>query len=515
MTKKNFIAIILLLAISLASILYVQFNWISDLNQLNEDRFKKDVQDVLYVINQRLEEKEIINLTKDNLQAKFKIRRSNEMGGIELIESTFNKKTITSDESTPSENALQFDIEAGNINDSEVKSEINASIMIEDIEDFTVDSAIQNQINKVLDRSEMIQIILNKLLTNDRSIKSEFDANLLEKIIEVSLIKKNIDIDYEFLIFNKETNEILLSNSNNPKVLNSEFSINLFQNDLIDSNLDLYIYFPGQDQYIGENNFYSLMFSVLFIILIVACFYYVFLKLFELNKLSDIKNDFIDNMTHELKTPISTISLACEVLLDKDVKSGNSREKYLGIINQENKRLGGQVERVLDIAKTEKDNYKLELKKINIHTIIEDSFSIIKFKVEKRGGKIISNLNAKNSHINGNEHHLLNVFNNLLDNANKYSLDKPIIIVESNNKKDSLEVNIIDNGLGIKKSNLDKIFDKFYRESQGNIHNVKGFGLGLSYVKNILKKHKATIAVESSINKGSKFKVIFKTYNEK
>ena len=208
MTKKNFIAIILLLAISLASILYVQFNWISDLNQLNEDRFKKDVQDVLYVINQRLEEKEIINLTKDNLQAKFKIRRSNEMGGIELIESTFNKKTITSDESTSSENALQFDIEAGDINDSEVKSEVNASIMIEDIEDFTVDSAIQNQINKVLDRSEMIQIILNKLLTNDRSIKSEFDANLLEKIIEVSLIKKNIDIDYEFLIFNKP--EILL-----------------------------------------------------------------------------------------------------------------------------------------------------------------------------------------------------------------------------------------------------------------------------------------------------------------
>ena len=317
MTKKNFIAIILLLAISLASILYVQFNWISDLNQLNEDRFKKDVQDVLYVINQRLEEKEIINLTKDNLQAKFKIRRSNEMGGIELIESTFNKKTITSDESTPSENALQFDIEAGDINDSEVKSEVNASIMIEDIEDFTVDSAIQNQINKVLDRSEMIQIILNKLLTNDRSIKSEFDANLLEKIIEVSLIKKNMDIDFEFLIFNKETKEILLSNSNNSEVLNSEFSINLFQNDLIDSNLDLYLYFPEKDKYIGENNFYSLMFSVLFIILIVACFYYVFLKLFELKKLSDIKNDFIDNMTHELKTPISTISLACEALLDK------------------------------------------------------------------------------------------------------------------------------------------------------------------------------------------------------
>ena len=135
--------------------------------------------------------------------------------------------------------------------------------MIEDLDDFIVDSAIQNQINKVLDRSEMIQIVLNKLLTNDRTITSDIDINIIEKIIDISLVRKKMDIDYEFLIYDKELNKIVISNSENPKILKSEFSINLFQNDLIDSNLDLYIYFPDKDKFIGENNFYSLMFSVL------------------------------------------------------------------------------------------------------------------------------------------------------------------------------------------------------------------------------------------------------------
>ena len=498
----------MLLAISLASILLVQFNWISDLNRLNEDRFKKDIQDVLYIVNQRLEEKEIINLTKDNLQATFKVRRSNNDGGIELIESTFNKKTIKDNEITTTDGSLQFDIESGDNNQIDNKSGINASIMIEDLDDFTVDSAIQNQINKVLDRSEMIQIVLNKLLTNDRTITSDIDINIIEKIIDVSLVRKKMDIDYEFLIYDKELNKIVISNSENPKILKSEFSINLFQNDLIDSNLDLYIYFPDKDKFIGENNFYSLMFSVLFIVLIALCFYYVFLKLFDLKKLSEINNDFIDNMTHELKTPISTISLACEALLDKDVKL-KSKEKYVTIIDKENARLGSQVERVLDIAKTEKNSYRFELKRVDIHKIINSSLNIIEFKISKRKGKILKKLDADNSTILGNERHLLNVLNNLLDNANKYSMESPEIFVETKSSTDYIDIIIRDKGIGIKKSSLNKIFDKFYREPQGNIHNVKGFGLGLSYVKNILDKHNAKISVNSKINVGTEFNIKF------
>ena len=514
MNRKNFIVIIILLVVSLVSILFVQFNWISDLNRLNEDRFRKDIQHVLFMINERLEEKEIINLTKDNLQATFKIRRSNESGDIELIESTFNKKTLDSSASLISENSLQFDIESGDTDNSEINSNVNASIQIEDLQSLNLDSSMQSQINKILDRSEMIQIILNKLLTNDRTIKSDFNIDLINKMIMVNLSKMNINIDYEFLIYNNETNEIELSSSNNAQILKSEFSINLFQNDLIDSNLDLYLYFPEQSSYIEENNFLSMVFSTIFLTLIAFCFYYVILKVFELKKLSEIKNEFIDNMTHELKTPISTISLACEALMDRDLKKVGSREKYINIINDENKRLGGQVENVLSIAKTEKASYKLDLKKLCVHEIIKDSININTFKIQKRGGVIKHNLIADISLIQGNYDHLLNVFNNLLDNSNKYSLENPIIKISSLNTKNFIEILISDQGIGIKKSNIDKIFDKFYREPQGNIHNVKGFGLGLSYVKNILTKHNASISVESVVNKGTIFKIRFKKTND-
>ena len=219
-------------------------------------------------------------------------------------------------------------------------------------------------------------------------------------------------------------------------------------------------------------------------------------------------------MTHELKTPISTISLACEALMDKDFKKVGSRDKYLNIINDENKRLGGQVENVLSIAKTEKSNYRLELKELCVHEIIKDSVSINNFKVEKRGGSIKQNLTADTSFILGNYDHLLNVFNNLLDNSNKYSLEKPLIKISSSNNKEFMDILISDHGIGIKNSNIDKIFDKFYREPQGNIHNVKGFGLGLSYVKNILNKHKASISVESVLNKGTIFKIRFKNIKD-
>ncbi len=510
MNKKNFILIIALLVLSLVSILFVQFNWISDLNRLNEDRFKQDIQHVLYMINERLEENEIINLTKDNLEATLKIRRSNDKGGIELIESTFNKETIDSSKFISSKNSFQFDIESGNKDDSDINSNINASIQIEDMDDLTLDSAVQSQINKILDRSEMIQIILNKLLTNDRTIKSDFDVNFLNKMIMVNLSQMNLKLDYEFLIFNNEENRIELSSSNNPNILKSEFKINLFQNDLMDSNLDLYLFFPNQRQYIQESNFLNMIFSGIFLLVIGLCFYYVILKVFELKKLSEIKNEFIDNMTHELKTPISTISLACEALLDEEIKNKGSDKNYIKIINDENKRLSGQVEKVLSIAKTEKKDYEIDFNELDLHEIINDSIEINRFKVEKREGKIHLKLDAKNPKVSGNYDHLLNVFNNLIENANKYSLDIPNIKITSENKKDSLEVSISDKGIGIRKSNLDKIFDKFYREPQGNIHNVKGFGLGLSYVRNILMKHKASIKVESKLNKGTKFKIRFK-----
>ena len=505
MDKNKFLLIVILTATSLISILLVQFSWISQIDELNDERFDKDINDVLFIINQKLEEREIINLTRDNLQATFKISRSNETGGVELIESIFNKRTLDQGGIESTQNSLQFDLESGSAEGTDSEDNINASILVEDFNEITIDTAIQKQINKVLDRSEMIQIILNKLLTGDRNIKTELNKTSINKLILAALKQKNIEIEYDYLLLDKEKNSIVVSNTDDNKILKSKFSISLFQNDMIDSGLVLYLDFPSRESYLRDNNIYGLTFSFLFIILIALSFYYVIIKAFKLKKLSDIKNDFIDNMTHELKTPISTISLACEAMID----SKDKKVDYVNIIDEENKRLGSQVERVLNIARTEKETYKLDRYPVNIHDIIHESVNIFKFKVEKKDGKIIEKLNAKSPIIKGNKDHLINVFNNLIENAYKYSDEKPMIIIESNNNSSSLEISIKDNGIGIKKGNTDKIFDKFYREPQGNIHNVKGFGLGLSYVKNIINKLGASILVESKYGSGSIFTIKF------
>lgn len=504
MDKNKFLLIVILTVVSMVSILLVQFSWISQINELNNERFEKDINDVLFSVNQKLEEREILILTRENLEAKFKISRSNETGGVELIESIFSKRTIQDGEIETKQNSLQFDLESSNKNvDSD--DNINASILVEDFNEVTVDTLIQKQIDKVLDRSEMIQIILNKLLTGDRNIKTELNKKSIEKLIKTSLKQKNIDMDFEYLLLDNEKNNILLSNTEDDKILKSSFSISLFQNDLIDSNLVLFLDFPLKNSYLRDNNIYSLAFSFIFILLIALSFYYVVVKAFQLKKLSEIKNDFIDNMTHELKTPISTISLACEAMIDNK----KNKNDYVKIIDEENKRLGHQVERVLNIARTEKQSYKIDKSSVNIHEIIEESINVFRFKLEKKGGKIVNKLNAENPIINGNKSHLVNVFNNLIENGIKYSKDKPVITIESRNDESSMEISIKDNGIGIKKNNLDKIFDKFYREPQGNIHNVKGFGLGLSYVKNIVDKLNAKIFVKSKYGHGSVFTLKF------
>ena len=235
MDKNKFLLIVVLTAISLVSILLVQFSWISQIDELSDERFDKDINDVLFIINQKLEEREIINLTRDNLEATFKISRSNETGGIELIESIFNKRTIDKDGIESTQNSLQFDLESGSVDGIDSEDNINASILVEDFNEITVDTSIQKQINKVLDRSEMIQIILNKLLTGDRNIKTKLNQESIDKLIKTTLKQKNINIDYDYLIFDEEKNSILISNTDEEDIIKSKFSISLFQNDLIDS----------------------------------------------------------------------------------------------------------------------------------------------------------------------------------------------------------------------------------------------------------------------------------------
>lgn len=221
-----------------------------------------------------------------------------------------------------------------------------------------------------------------------------------------------------------------------------------------------------------------------------------------------MKNDFINNMTHEFKTPISTIALACEALKDRDVqKSESIYNSYIGVINEENSRLGIMAEQILQTAVIEKGQLKLKKETVNMHGIIEQAVNSKKISAEEKGGEIEIQLKAAHPQLTGDPTHLTNLIVNLLDNALKYTVNIPKIVVNTINTQDSLLIRIQDNGIGISKSNQKKIFDKLYRVPTGNLHDFKGFGLGLNYVKATVELHSGTVNVDSELGKGSTFTI--------
>jgi two-component system phosphate regulon sensor histidine kinase PhoR len=238
-------------------------------------------------------------------------------------------------------------------------------------------------------------------------------------------------------------------------------------------------------------------------------FYYSVNSLLTQKKLSNIKNDFINNMTHELKTPVSTISLALEVIKDKEInKSPEKTERYLNIITEENRRLGTQIEKVLQIAKLEKGDLSLNFEPIDINEVLDQVVKNQSVQMEQFGVKLNLDLQAEETNISADRVHLTNIIFNLMDNAIKYSKEKPEITIATSNTEKGLLLKISDKGIGIPKDQLSKIFEKFYRVPKGDLHDVKGFGLGLSYVKNMVEMHNGTISVNSKIDEGTDFSVL-------
>jgi two-component system phosphate regulon sensor histidine kinase PhoR len=282
----------------------------------------------------------------------------------------------------------------------------------------------------------------------------------------------------------------------------------LFQADIYTSPEYLLIYFPHEKQFLLTELWGMLLISIILIIVIVYSFMYTIATIFRQKRLSEMKNDFINNMTHEFKTPISTISLACEALSDKDLRgSGEFLDSYLSMIQEENKRLAGMAEKILQTAVIDKGQLKMNKEIIDLHEIITDVIKNLRIQVEIKDGEIKRRLKAGRAKIEGDRVHVTNLVYNLLDNANKYSPKKPLILISTENANNGIVMTIEDHGIGIGKNEQKKIFDKLYRVPTGNIHEVRGFGLGLSYVKAIVEEHHGKISLESEANKGSKFRV--------
>lgn len=352
--------------------------------------------------------------------------------------------------------------------------------------------------------NEVILSILRD--AGNRPPKERADSTIIRDYLRNELMESGLDMPFNFSVTNSRNQLIYTTNRfefGHPKNL---YSQTLFPN--TGSPLRLNVEFPQKYKYIFSSVRFIIP-TLIFTLILLIVFLYVIIMAFRQKKLSEIKTDFIHNMTHELKTPISTISLASQMLNDASVrKSEASLNRLAGVISDETKRLQFQVEKVLQMSVFDNSDASVKLADTDANRIIQNVADTFKIKVEKFGGSISTHLDAIESHVNVDQMHFTNIIHNLLDNAIKYQDENrapQLSISTSNPNKDSLQIRISDNGIGIKKDDQKRIFEKFYRVSTGNRHDVKGFGLGLAYVKKMVEIFKGNISVESEFGKGSTF----------
>ncbi|HOX76640.1 MAG TPA: HAMP domain-containing sensor histidine kinase [Bacteroidales bacterium] len=338
------------------------------------------------------------------------------------------------------------------------------------------------------------------------------DLPLVDSLLSNEFAQRNLNTEWSFGIHNPASDILVFNDEGiySAELLNPEigFHFELYPDDMLDNPDFLLLYFPHERQYLLGQVWPLVLISIILVIIIISSFIYTLIMYFRQNRLSELKTDFINNMTHEFKTPVSTISLACEALNDKDIKKSEELyQAYINIINEENKRLGLMAERILQSAALEKGDLVLHREVFDIHDILHEAIRNIGIQVEIKDGQIIKDFQAGRSVIEADRMHLVNIVQNLLDNANKYTPVKPQIIVGTKDAANGIIFTVQDNGIGISKADQKKIFEKLYRVPEGNVHNFKGFGLGLSYVKTVVERHGGYIRLDSELKKGTRFEV--------
>lgn len=355
-----------------------------------------------------------------------------------------------------------------------------------------------------------------------RSLPLEKRINLtaLTKSLQTELTNQRIEGKVEYAVYDNRKERFIIHDGQYLtekqgdttmllRLHQSKHKVSLFDN-VGESAGSLVAYFSERDTAIWSDLRMNFAASLLFALIIVSCFGYTLYVIQRQKQLSDMKTDFINNMTHEFKTPIATISLATDSIMSPKISSQPEKvARFANIIKQENKRMNKQVEKVLQMAKLDKNELQLNLTQVDLHSVIDDAVQYICLQVEPRGGQVTTQLTAEPAEVEGDQTHLSNLINNLLDNANKYSPDAPVIHVSTRKVNNGMEVTVADQGLGMNKEALKHIFDRFYRVNTGDRHDVKGFGLGLSYVKTIVDAHGGKITVKSEPGKGSRFILFF------
>lgn len=516
MNNKLFSFLILLMTLSLLGIIFVQGYWIKNSYDNREDQFTLNIRQVLISVSREIQLEEIekyynvYNSIIDTIQVPDQASFS------ELIYSTTNERNdeiyIYSDgvlEENYKFSPISLDLDMDSIQFKKITSRKITTKIISGIDGNKNVQSKTESFKRLKDYERNQFENAYKNILSKTPIHKRTSGEKIKKLINEQLKELGLSTNFEYAVYSNDLATKIRSR-NFALDPSTTYGVPLFVNDEIKTNFQLYVNFSDKKSFVMGSIMGMAILSLLFTGVIILTYTSALRQLLKQRQISQIKTDFINNMTHEFKTPIATINLALDAL--KNPKVSDNKEfiaRYHNMIREENRRMHTQVENVLRISKLENDELDLEKGDLNLHYIIEDAIAHTSLIIENKGGYIKTHLNALNYSIYGSDNHLTNIVVNIIDNAIKYSKGIPEIDIYTENQGNFLILKIQDKGIGMSKVVQNKIFEKFYREQMGNIHNVKGHGLGLSYVKRILDDHDAEINVESEKGKGSTFSIKF------
>ena len=512
MNKKTIWTIAIVMGFSFLALLYLQLGYIEQMVKMKREQFDESVNKALYQASRNLELNETLRyLEKDVNETERRAYRQDSVG----------TRSGTPDGSVQKSHQYSVVGKDGTIYSSfelktiEMKpsSMPKAMILRNDKNSISEATKSMREILKnryVYQKALLDEVIYSILYTaSEKPLKERVNFKMLDQDLKAELMNNGINIPYHFTVSTQDGREVYRCPDYSDRGVAYSYSQVLFRNDPQNMTGVVRIHFPDMNSYIFSSVRFAIP-SVVFTFVLLITFIITLVLVFRQKKLTEIKNDFINNMTHELKTPIASISLAAQMLGDESVNKSPSMMQHLGgVINDESKRLRFLVEKVLQMSMFDRQKTVFKKKELDLNEVVEQIANSFTLRVEHTGGKIYTDIGAVDSKIYVDEVHFQNVINNLLDNAVKYRKpDKPIdIYLKTWNEGDKLYLSVRDTGLGIKKENLKKIFDKFYRVHTGNRHDAKGFGLGLAYVKTIVDQHDGEIHVDSDYGKGTTFTI--------
>jgi two-component system phosphate regulon sensor histidine kinase PhoR len=513
MNKKLFTAIIVLMSLALLGIIFVQGYWIRNAYQQKEEQFTINVRQVLIEVSRQIQLREVEDYYAVYSALADSVEIPDNVTLTELVYTTENEESqetiIYSDRIIEEDFKLAsslFDTELDTIDFKKITNKKKTTRIVGGLDgsgrppETTLESFSRLRDYERRQFEEAFKNISAKTPIHKRVKDGE-----IERLLNSELGNRGLSTNFEYAVYSK-TLATKIRSRNFELDPQTTYGVPLFVNDDLNTSYRLYVNFYEKRKEVFGSIFGMAILSLAFTAVIILAYTNTLSQLFKQRQISQIKSDFINNMTHEFKTPIATINLALDAMKNPMV-SGNQEfmTKYLGMIRDENRRMHAQVENVLRISKLDKNELDLPKERLKLHDLIGEAVGHVSLIVEDKGGYVQTHFAALKSSILANHSHMVNVITNVLDNAIKYSEEAPKIDIYTENVKNSIILKVRDQGIGMSKQVQKRIFEKFYREHTGDIHNVKGHGLGLAYVKRILDDHDAEIYVESEKGKGSTF----------